>query len=96
MSGDVDMAGAARILNRSYSWFQRSWRRLEGFPPPFTGAEPHGRPQWRAVDVEAYKAGRRWRPAEAAPLVAAAPPHPANDPTPAPPADRVRALLAFG
>lgn len=106
MTEDVDLHGAAALLNRSYDWLQRRWRTLPGFPPPFTGAEPRGRPQWRRVDVLSYKAGRRWSPgpgpaagvdAPPKPPAAVAPPaSPANDTHPHPPSDRVQALLAFG
>lgn len=97
---DLDLAGAAAVIGRSYSWFQRHWRTLRhprtdaAFPQPFLGALPGQRPLWLRADVEAWKAGQAtpgtaWDPAQRAPSAA-----PANDPTPRPVTDTVAALIA--
>lgn len=98
MSQDVDMATAAALLGRSYSWFSRNWRTLTHpatlatFPQPFVGAELRGRPRWRRAAIEAWKDGApspgaetRGDPAQRA----------ANDAAPLPRTDRVDALVAF-
>jgi len=93
---DLDLHGVAALLHRSYAWVQRNWRDLDGFPPPFVGGQPGGRPWWRAVDIEAYKAGQRWpsTPTTVDNLAQREPrPAVANDPKPHPPAHGVAALL---
>lgn len=105
MTGDVDLAQAAALIHRSYSFLQRRWRTLvhdasgQPFPRPFIGGEPGGRPWWRAEAIEAWKAG-------AASVAAGtswdnpqrddggADAQPANDPRPLPRSDLASALLA--
>ena len=106
MTQDVDLAGAAALLHRSYSWLQENWRRLaaeEGFPLPYVGAEKGGRPWWTREAIDAWKARRCGLPSQVpgqSPDLHRAQPdplaHPANDPAPTRPhaGDRVSALLA--
>lgn len=104
---DVDLHGAAAMLHRSYHRFQKAWRGLPGFPPPFIGSAKGQRPFWRRDDIEAWKAGARWpltpsegvaTPGHLAQREAAepAPNAPSNDlrPPPMHPADRAAHLLA--
>lgn len=99
MSADVDLAGAAALLHRSYSWFLRNWRTLKHgatgapFPRPYVGGERGSRPVWRKAAVIAWQDGQ---PAEAhtpAYPEQRAPAAVANDPAPRPPTDRAAALL---
>lgn len=77
---DVDLAAAAALLHRSYSWLQRRWRGLvatAGFPAPFVGAARGASPWWRAAEIEAWKAGARFDGApqsDLSPVVAPAQP----------------------
>lgn len=95
---DVDAAGAAVALGRSYSWFMRAWRshRHPGsgalFPRPYVGAGRGERPRWALASIEAWKAG-----AASAEVKACEGPtqrEPANDARPPAKTDRAAALLA--
>jgi hypothetical protein len=79
----LDLHGLAHVLDRSYDWTVRNWRRLvdeQGLPKPFSGTNGR-KPRWSRKLVEA------WRDGEAPPStpVNAAQPAPAvaNDPQPA-------------
>jgi hypothetical protein len=99
---DVDLAGAAALMHRSYDWFSRHWRELrdrEGFPSPFVGDVPGGRPWWRRAAIDAWIDRQSGAPVPATsgdftqrngPIWAA------NDPVPipTPPGGRVAKLLA--
>jgi hypothetical protein len=83
---DVDLAGAAALVGRSYDWFSRNWRTLTHpatsapFPRPFVGAEKGARPRWVRAVIDAWKAGAAppaaadtaWHPAQRARPAAAA------------------------
>jgi hypothetical protein len=107
MSYDVNLAGAAAELHRSYDWMQKHWRRLvrdEGFPMPFVGGEVGARPWWRVAAIVAWKDQRSGlAPSERTSANIAQPqdldPRTANDPTPQPVAPRAgaaRLLAAAG
>lgn len=90
----LDLRGLAAQLGVSYATVQTGWRSLPGLPPPFIGGGKGQRPRWSLQAVQDFKAGRRWAPAEAAP-VARSHQHPvANDLVAAPIADPVAALIA--
>lgn len=87
----LDLHGLARALGRSYGWTAANWRDLPGFPPPYMGGHPRGRPRWHRAVIEDYKRGVRF----AASAPAARPPSAmaANDLVTVTP-DRVSALIA--
>lgn len=101
MTQDVNLAGAAALMHRSYCGFQRQWRTLrhpatgELFPRPYQGAEPGQRPWWRVAAIESWKDGAvaGAAPASASTCVNPAQREPANDPVAPPITDRVAALL---
>ena len=97
LSLDVDLVGAAAMLHRRYDWMRSNWRKLvaeEGFPAPFVGGQPGGRPWWRASAIEAWKDQKSGLPSALAP--ADNTPKVANDVTPRPrdPRGRAAKLLA--
>lgn len=101
MTPDVDLAGAAALVGRSYSWFARHWRTLthpatgEPFAAPYIGAEPGSRPRWVREAIEAWKAGGRAPAADTAGhSTQRAEAVAANDAAPQPPPSDVAALLA--
>ena len=56
----LDLHGVAALLGVSYSRLQRSWRTLDGFPPPFLGGGKGERPRWARQAVLDFINGRRW------------------------------------
>jgi len=79
----LDLYGLALILDRSYDYVVRHWRRLcdeDGLPHPFIGRNGR-KPRWSRKAVEAWRDGEppAARPASAAidPVQAVA-----NDPAP--------------
>lgn len=97
---DVDAAGAALVLGRSYSWFMRSWRKHRHpgtgapIPPPFVGAGRGERPRWTLASLEAWKAGDVAASAQGGTGGYPAQREAANDARPRPATDRAAALLA--
>lgn len=98
-AADVNMAGAAALLCRSRSWFQKNWRTYrhphtgEPLPRPFIGGEPYSSPWWRREALE------RWKDGASSPVNSTQEQpqrSPANDAAPRPviPGDRVAQLLA--
>lgn len=95
---DVDLVGAAAMMRRSYSWFQKHWRDLrhpatgEAFPQPYVGAEKGGRPWWKATLIEAWQLGSACPAGEGA--EGSTQRAPANDAAPQPKSTDVSALVA--
>lgn len=99
LSFDVDLVGAAAMLHRRYDWMRGNWRRLvadEGFPAPFVGAQPGGRPWWRASAIEAWKDQKSGLPSALNQAPSPSLPPVANDALPRPrdPRGRAAKLLA--
>lgn len=90
----LDLRGVAARLGVRYGWLQKNWRTTPGFPQPFLGAGPGERPRWWLGAIEAFKSGRRFLPAEAAPVAPSAVYPVANDPAPLRPSPDVAALIA--
>lgn len=90
----LDLRGVAAQLGVSYAALQTGWRTLPGFPPPFLGAGKGERPRWAFKAIQDFKLGRRWTPADAAPVARSHQFPVANDPVPQPISDPVAALLA--
>lgn len=97
---DLDLAGAAARVGRSYSWLQRNWRTLthgasgQPFPAPYIGAELGGRPRWTAAAIDAWKAGAPTPAGVETPGDLAQRGAPANDPTPRRPQGLAQTLIA--
>lgn len=90
----LDLHGVAVQLGVTYGWLQRSWRTIPGFPPPYLGAGPGQRPRWALAAITDFKAGRRWAPADAAPVALSARFRVANDQAHQPVTPDVADLLA--
>lgn len=90
----LDLHGVAAALGVKYGYAQANWRSIPGFPPPFIGAGPGQRPRWSAQAIADFKAGRRWAPADAAPIAGSARFPGANDTVHQPATPDVAALLA--
>lgn len=103
MTADVDLHGAAALVGRSYSWFQKHWRDLrhegtgEAFPRPYIGGGRGQKPRWIRAAIDAWKLGAA---APAGPQTSADLPQrapsaaAANDARPRSPNDRASALRA--
>lgn len=91
----LDLRGVAAQLGVTYDWFQRHWRTLDGFPPPYLGGGKGQRPRWLRAAVIDYQLGRRWTDSTAPATPLSAGIAPANDPAPMPMPDRASALLAY-
>ena len=89
----LDLHGVAVQLGVSYSQLQRTWRTIDGFPPPYLGGGKGERPRWARQAVTDFMLGRRWAATEAPPVALSAAKAPANDPVRRPPPDNVAALL---
>lgn len=89
----LNLHGVAALLGVSYSALQRSWRTLDGFPPPYLGGGKGERPRWARQAVVDFMNGRRWTATEAPPVAPSADRTAANDLVRVPIPDTVAALL---
>lgn len=89
----LDLHGVAARLGVSYSQLQRTWRTIDGFPPPYLGGGKGERPRWARQAVIDFMHGRRWAATEAPPVALSGAKAPANDAVRRPPPDTVAALL---
>lgn len=90
----LDLRGVAAQLGVRHGWLQKNWRTLPGFPRPYLGGGRGERPRWWLGAITAFKAGRCFLPAEAAPVAPSAAYPAANDPTPRRADPEVDALIA--
>lgn len=90
----LDLHGAAGELGVTYDWLQRNWRKEAGFPPPFRGSRPGGRPLWARQVIAEYKLGKRWAIGASAVVAPSAAFPVANDLVPTVARGDVDALLA--
>ena len=89
----LDLHGVAVLLGVSYSQLQRTWRTIDGFPPPYLGGGKGERPRWARQAVIDFMHGRRWAATDPVLVAPSAAKPAANDPVRLPITDTVAALL---